>query len=502
MTYSIKIGNNAPSTLEDYGISEAELEADYEGRSFLTLTRPCNITDPAIIAPFQKVLLYDQDNVVRFVGWLDKAPKVISGNKCAISYELSGPHRWLERAIYTQLRAGVVVLGGSAGATPEGAQPPQQFRAALLAILQSASATYPNQFTWADFQNNGYFYHEIPVRSRSDVDCLTSLLSLSEFQPNLVMWWTYDNPALPRLNLNADTSTNRTLTKNDYIIADADITPRYDLLADQVIVHYVNANSSVVTTQTSNSSGDAASLQANRKVVYTYDTTVLSNLPSAGLANQLAVWHQRLHIDCRATHLAIDWSETPGLIYTYNGEGLSQFNGYKSVLFSIRRNLFTNTTELNLGVIPGKTLYKVRDLDSGQGSTPTITNSQPIPITQIDPIEISDIVGLQDALDNIVTGDLGGALSPDAVTGLPEALNDLTTAETDIHNLKINVNSLRSAIGPALQHLLKLGTNPIPINTDTPADDLNAIQSSEVIWTPVQRCDGQTTDVLTDGGFA
>lgn len=387
MAYKLKIGTGSAATFAALGITAAQLECDAEARSSLTLETAAALGSAPIIAPFQRVLLYDSADTVRFAGWLDEAPRSARGESHRVTYRLSGPHRWIARANFVQSRGGLVILGGTAGSESTA---PVAFNAAVTSVLDTALASYSGAFAYAG-QNT--FTHQIPARLRADVDCLTALLSLVAFAPSAVFWWTYDSSGNPTLNLgNGIGSADKTLSTATHAISAAEVNPRYDLLADVVKVYFVSGNV-VSSEQTATSAGDAAALGANRTVLFSYDTTVLNNIPSAGIAAALADWHQTLHIDASATRHDVDWTDRPGHIYAFSGTDLAQFTGYKSILHTISRDLFSETTSLELGVIPGKTLFKVNDLDQSGGNTVTHAAAP-----AFSPSQVSSLSSLQDSL--------------------------------------------------------------------------------------------------------
>ena len=373
MAYSLKIGT-AAATFASLGIASARLQEDCEGRSQLELETPGSIGAAAIIAPFERVLLLDGAGTVRFAGWLDEAPRSARGDAHRTTYRLTGPHRWLARANFVQMRGGLVILGGAAGDTDVA---PVAWNAAVGEILDAALAEYASAFTYT---GASAFTHEIPSRLRADVDCHTALLSLVSFAPTAVFWWTYDaSTGAPALNIGTGAGTaTKTLSAATHQISAAELNPRYDLLADVEKVYFVSGNT-VSSEQTAASAGDASALGADRTVLFTYDTSVLNSLPASGIAAALASWHQTLHIDASATRHDIDWADRPGHIYTFAGDDLGIFSSYQSILHTIERDLFAGTTGLRLGVIPGKTLFKVNDLDQAGGNAETHAAAPVVP---------------------------------------------------------------------------------------------------------------------------
>lgn len=450
----LKIGSATAATFEALGISEAVLEADYQGRSSLELTTADELNASAMIAPFQRCELQTDDGTIRWVGWLDSAPR--KGSSGRVSYVLQGPHRWLERANFAQSRAGLVILAGAAGASAT--TTPQAWNTSAAEILDQALSIYASAFAYT---GTGTFTHQTPPRFRADVDCLTALASLLSFAPEAVLWWTFPS-GTPTLNIGTCAgSATKTLNAATMELAETDVNPRYDLLFDTVAVYYVRSGT-VSGAEVAGPGGEAQALGAARTKLYTYDASVLNNYPSSGLAAVMASYHQRLWIDASAKKMALDWTDRPGEIYGFGGTLLSAYSTRTTVLHTVTRDLMAETTELELGVMPGKMLYKVSDLDlgvTGAAGNPVFTPS-PFTASEVtalkalaDGVAISDVAGLQTALDNLGTQD----------TSLQDQIDDLETDKLDK-----------------------------PTSTET--------GSNAPAWLQVERCDGKKLKVLTQGG--
>ena len=457
MAYKLQIGAGSSQTLESLGVNSATLECDAEGRSSLLLETAGSLGSAPMIAPFERVLLRDGDDEVRFAGWLDEAPRSASGEAHRVSYRLSGPHRWLARANFVQSRGGLVILGGAAGMESS----PVSWHNAFVAVVDSALTSYPGQFGYATEHT---FWHEIPARLRADVDCLTALLSLVSFAPTVVFWWSYDSAGNPNLHLgNGVGSADKTLSTSTHAISQAEVNPRYDLLADVVKVYFVSGNV-VGGEEVASSAGDAAALGANRTVLFSYDTSVLNNIPSAGISGELAAWHQTLHIDASATRHDVDWTDRPGHIYGFGGADLAPFAGYKSILHTISRDLFAETTTLRLGVIPGKALFKINDLDQGGGNNVTHAAAPLFSAAQVD--------RLKDIAANLTSG--SGPLQIPDIAGLEEALEN-TTPPTGL--TIADIEGLQAAL------------------------DSKLTVAAPIAWKQVERCDAKKLTILADGDW-
>lgn len=364
MAYTLEIGSASPATLGALGISEATLSENVLGEAALELKAPSGLNEAAIIAPFQKCILRDTSNTIRFIGWLDTAPRRAEGRSASVTYTLSGPQRWLQRQYYSQGRAGFVILGGTAGSGTTTAA--QAFSAAYYSAVSGLGAIT----TQTEAEVAAIFPHTIPNRFRSDVTVYDAVSSLLAFAPTAVLRWSYPSTT-PKLELaRVDTTIDAYLDGSVHKIISAGLNPRYDMLADSIVVYFVRGDS-VVGSSTygpqygKGLGGDAGAFGANRLVVQTYDCSVINNLPSSGIAQVLAPWHQRLHIDGEVKKQGIDWSDRAGQLLGFTGSTFANFLSWSTLCSEITRDLFSETTTLKLGVLPQKNVYKIGDYDTG-----------------------------------------------------------------------------------------------------------------------------------------
>lgn len=402
----LKIGTDAAATFASLEISEAVLEADYQGRSKLTLTMAGELDAAAIIAPFERCELQTDDGTVRWIGWLDAAPR--KGSSGRITYVLQGPHRFLERANFAQGVAGLAILAGWAGSS---GLAPQVFAVSLIEILDRALTKYPGEFT---YDGQYTFIHETPTRWRADVDCLTALQSILAFCPEAVLWWTFPEESPPVLNIGTSVGTaTHTLNAATMEVSEADINPRYDMLYDELFVYYI-ANGSVLASYSASGSGDAYTLGANRTKQFTYDISVLNNYPASGLETFLYAYWSKLWIDAKATVEAIDWTHRPGSIWGFGGTKLSLYSSHTTVLHTLTRDLMAERTTLDLGVMPGKVLYKVNDLDIGV--TQAATNPAYTPFSPTEVSALKDVAAAT-PLPEVPEGETGSWIEVERCDG-------------------------------------------------------------------------------------
>ena len=487
MGYLLKIGTGAPATLASLGIESATLECDAIGRSSLTLEAAASLADAPIIAPFQKCELLDDEEAVLFAGWLDEAPRSARGSEHRASYKLTGPHRWLERSNFAQSRAGLVILGGSAGSVQTD---PQAFYASAAEILDQALAIYPGAFAYTGTSS---FTHETPTRFRADVDCLTALDSLLGYAPTAVLWWTY--PAgVPTLNIGASAATaDKTLSTATHQISAAELNPRYDLLHDTVTVYYVSAGT-VSGAETSGPGGEAQALGAARTKLFTYDTSVLNNYPAAGMAAQFAAFYQRLHIDGEATRHDIDWTDLPGHVYGFVGADFAQFSDRTAVCHTLRRDLLAGTTRLELGVMPGKLLYKINDIDSTAPATTGSTYSAASYEATI-PKKVTDWVSDGIPQTDVKSPKVGKTLADDLADKFSP---DNPPTQQDVTDLADDLAAKFSPDNPPTQE----DVTDLVESLDAKLDKPTGTPTTPPVWVEVERCDGKKMKVLAQASWA
>jgi hypothetical protein len=377
MAYTLSINGAAAVSLSSLNATNASLTENINGETSLELTCSQSFDSANICPAFGKVILYDDTNTIRFVGWLDKASRDASADSHSASYVFNGALRWLERSYYTQNRAGVILVGGTAGSGTT--FPAESFAKIYNSIMQSGGASFNYQ---PQATVSGIYNLSVPSRLRSDVTASDALQTLLQFTPTACLRWTYPS-STPFLNLlRTDETIDGYIDSATHQLVSAGLTPRYDLLADSIIVFFMR-DDEVVGSSTygpqfgQGTGGTAGALGAARRIVITYDVSVINNLPSTGLAQVMSVWYQRLHIDGSVEKYVIDWNDYAGQLLGFSGSLFSAFSAYNSLLKSITRDLLKGTTQMDLGVYPARTIYKVGDYDTPATGTPEVINNQP-----------------------------------------------------------------------------------------------------------------------------
>lgn len=361
------VGPSSPQTFAELGITAATLTEINTGESSLEITLEGDFTTELPIAPFKPALYRDADGTPRWIGWLDQAPRAEDGNGRRITLRLAGPHRWHTRAVMgfttSYNRGGMSFIGANAG---EGSLPPIPFADAWNSLLAQTGYQYSTQAPWnADFPITG----DVPPIARADIDVFSALQELISYCPQVSLRWMPDPDYSPgnynpfRLDAtDIPAVPDAFLSTATHALSAASFNPRYDLLYDKITVYYIRDNE-LAATESTGPGGDAAALGANRTKVLTFDTTASSDLPDEGLADILAAYFQRLHLDGRATAARIDWDEKPGGLYGFTGANLAALHGHTTVLHTISRDLFRETTEYTFGVRPEAKIWRPGNQD-------------------------------------------------------------------------------------------------------------------------------------------
>jgi hypothetical protein len=144
---------------------------------------------------------------------------------------------------------------------------------------------------------------------------------------------------------------------------------------EEVEVFYLRGNE-VAGSDTAASAGDAATYGSGRKIIATYDTNALNSVPADGVAAVLAAWHQRLHVDGAVTREGIDWNERCGDVLGFDGMTVPELADRTTALHTLTRDLLAERTEMQLGVMPGRSIFKVKDYDGGRSPVSGAFNAQ------------------------------------------------------------------------------------------------------------------------------
>ena len=441
------------SQLGASGITAAQLTTTQEGTDTLALTAAADIASAPLIAPFEQVLLLD-GGTIRFRGWLDQAPRAATGSQHTLAYTITGPMRWLERTIYgTAETGGKDVLGLPTEEAPTSATP---LDTVIRRILARVDEDTDGAITWTDADlDAAIFQHQIPAEVRRDNNCADLLRRALKFAPTVAYYWDYSG-AYPRIRFadTARTTADKTLTTSGYAISQASINPRFDLLHDRVRISWQKQND-IVRTDTTASTGDAATLGANRIYSQTFEVGRY-NIPNEGLAAVLLKHVSRLHIDATATLEALDWTHRPGLLWAFSTPFPTPITGAKSFGYEITRDLFAQRQTLRLGVPPAHAIYKLSD---GNNDNPPPPED---PAVTGDPFHGIDVSAGGSNLIRVIYGTIQG----EAPTGMSEGDDPPYTLTASGDKSVYAIVTISSSTGEITSRSIGQGAS-VPDNGDT-----------------------------------
>lgn len=375
MSYSIQIGGGPALPLAEIGVSRATLTTTNQGEDTLTLTIPHRIYLAGIAPAFSKIILRDADTI-RFVGWLDSAPRAAAPGSQTLTLAISGPWRFLTRKYYTPDDTGAYILGRPAN----GDETHLPVFEIINAVLDHAQTASGGAFTFTAL-SSASFNVEIPWRRRNDDLCGTILRNLFAHVPTAVQRWTYTGtPHLAIIDTHGVPPAHH-LDATTPLTNLPQLRRRDDLLRNSVKIIY-KSGENVVGTDIAGSAGDAAALGANFEQIYTFGLSDREPVPAPGLAAKLAAWHQKAHVDTTLETLGIDWTPRPGEIWGYGeGSAYDQWSPYTSICQQITRDLFSRKQTTTLGVPAAPSTYRLSQTSNNNPSdTPDPTGTLTIAI--------------------------------------------------------------------------------------------------------------------------
>lgn len=459
MAYKLKIGDTT-STLQDLGIVEAIYEEDMDGSTSLRLTVAQSFQSAPIIAPFQRCDLYEEPDEWtsnwRFSGWLDEAPRFIDGSSESVQYTLNGPMRQLERTMVSQSLGGLALLGGAAGSRSD----PMTLSDAITALL---SDTFTG-LGWGLWVGSGG--NQIPARQRSDVSLADALRTLMTFAPGVAIKWQYgvtdDAPAGIGMRLSSGYGEEFNLAQHTFFAVS--VNPRYDLLYDRVTIHWMREGHLAATHTVKFDGTDADLLGANRTKTYTFDTDSMLSVPEPGLHDALAGWYGRLRIDAEISRDGVDWDDVViGEKQFFVGTRFAGLPPWSdSPLIAITCDLIKNTSHYRLGASEKEIIYDLANRTDYDKAAGNISGTAGVFTGLPDTFSPSEIAKLKDWTGGAIDGDI----NPADVKGLEDALENLENLQEE--------------------------------KLETPPDTATGDYAPE--WITVERCDGKTLQVLSQGG--
>jgi hypothetical protein len=262
-------------------------------------------------------------------------------------------------------------------------------------------------------------------------------------------------------------------------ISEASINPRYDLLVSEVKINYMRDNA-VAATQTSTLTGtDAQNLGANRSVSYTFDTSSVLNVPTAGLANAILSHRGRLHVDGSATRHDINWDDVAGSTWGFQGAQLSAVANFRTILHSITRDLFAETTRMDFGVPSTFAIYeKYNRSDFDRGN--------------VSPINVPAYTG---NVSNVPYTPLGGSSSGGAFD--PTALSFSSGQST----ITVDGTGISADCQSGYGTRIECGIITINGPGGSLSIDGDELQGKSVGFREIQNCDGEKAIVLMSAWY-
>lgn len=357
----VQIGTAAARPLSDF--STAVLRLSLAGDDALELSASGSLDEPGLIAPFQRVRLRDENGAVMWTGWLDAAPRAATGTTAEVGYTLTGPMRWLERTPYTSTATG----GRAPLVVPDESAPGDMpsIASVVRRVLAAVEATHPGRITWRDEDLDDALFASTQAvpETRLDSLCADTLRRALRPVPSAIWWWEYPAPAyVPRLRF-ADalaSGANVRTAGMGWRLLSAQVTPRYDLLHDEVAVYWLKRGQ-LERTDTVSGASDAFSLGAARRFVATFEAGTY-NLPADSIAQALHAFYSRLHADAVLGLDRLDWSLRPGHLVEFAPALIAPgVVAPTAITHTVVRDLFARTTTVELGVPPYLNITKLSD---------------------------------------------------------------------------------------------------------------------------------------------
>jgi hypothetical protein len=340
--YTLKIGAGAATKFPDLGITGAILTTTFGARDSLTITTDERIDTADIIPAFARCELRDPQGILRFVGWLDQAPRRAAANAESKTYTLTGPIRWLERIPFTDTEIfaewGHPVLGWANNTDRRESIGAQVARVATVANAGGANlGAYPGGNAAALFT---------PYEKFMNASCLTALTTITRWAPAIALVSDGTDALAWRDSL---TSTTHAIADILPDATDLDLNPHYDLLRSTVILRWFRRteNGPSITTDTA-SGGDASLLGAAHTEQLTIEIGADELPPPTGIAAEYHRWAGKLHLSCTVHADGLHWSILPAHRITFGGL-LSPWSAYDAVVQILERDLATDTLRITTG---------------------------------------------------------------------------------------------------------------------------------------------------------
>jgi hypothetical protein len=340
--FTIKIGSAAAVPFDTLGITGANLSLTFGARDSLTIETAEDIDTADIIPPFSRCELRDPDGVLRFVGWLDQAPRRASAASERKTYTLTGPIRWLERVPYLDAEVigefGYPVMGWADNEDKRESIGDQVARVRTFANANGANLAAFPAGTAANLMT--------PYERFMNVSCLAALSTVARWTPAIALVSDGTDALTWRDSL---TSTTHPVTGLLPDATDLQLNPHYDLLRSTITLRWMQKIDGLPAILTDSvTGGEAQTLGASRTEALTIEISPEEQYPATGLAAEYHRWASKLQLTCNLSADGLHWSILPAHRITFGGI-LSPWSDYDAVVQVIERDLFSESIRITTG---------------------------------------------------------------------------------------------------------------------------------------------------------
>jgi hypothetical protein len=364
---TIQINAGPEKTLAELNITAAQLTITNQGQDSLVLNVAANVDDAPLGTAFSKFTLRDDDDVIRFVGWLDQSPVRATGASEGWQYRLNGPWRFLDMVTYKQRWCFQV--------DPPPDPPTCTDRSSSVVVLSQQSddpdlvkISIGDQIE--DMLDNVIEEQGAVIAyDTDDLDALTLLLpedkqidqkvgscikKLLQWAPAITAWWDYSTSP-PTLRFEHFGSAPSQTLSESLGLTDAQLNPRFDLLRKKITIRYLTPVTdryfSTTTDIATDTAGDAFTLGCTAEEELTVklrNSCGSTEETPTGLAAAFLSWCAKLHIDASFTIPELDWDRRPGEAWSFSGI-VSNWSAYTSIAQRIVWDLGNERTTVTIG---------------------------------------------------------------------------------------------------------------------------------------------------------
>lgn len=343
--YTLKIGPAGPANFDTLGITGCTISQTTWARDSATLTTAEAIDSGDLIPPFARCEIADLSGVVRFVGWLQQAPRRAAPQSEQKTYTLHGPITQLSSRIYRDPDQAAGALLGYR--TPTETDPPHRtireelvklcgiIRALGISLSDPPGGALEITPPWQSFHNTTY---------------LNALETVMRFAP---AWALVSNGAALSW-IDTLTSPSHAISTLAADLSDVALNPHYDLLRREVKIHYIRTETLPgergIFSRHDNwgPGGDALAMGATTIEDVLHELNPDEAWFDPGIAAEYGRWVSKLQISCTLRAEALHWQVQPGHRVSFNGI-LSPWAAYDAVVQSVERDLFRESASITTG---------------------------------------------------------------------------------------------------------------------------------------------------------